>query len=74
MSVNLKKCKYCALHVEDITAEGLQCKHCYKYVHINCLKRKCVPGGLLGDIFFTFTCTDCSPDSVEVFEREKMTW
>lgn len=73
MSVNLKKCKYCGMDVVDITAEGLQCKRCCKYVHINCLRRKCVPGGLLGDIFFTFTCMECSPEG-EVFEREKMTW
>lgn len=74
MSVNLKTCKYCSQSVSDITAEGLQCTSCFKYVHINCLRRKCVPGGILGDIFFTFTCADCTGSNTETFEREKITW
>lgn len=74
MSVNLKTCKYCNQSVVDISAEGLQCKSCFKYVHSNCLRRKCVPGGLLGDLFFTFVCAECSEGCTEVFEREKITW
>lgn len=69
-----KPCKYCKQPIVDITAEGLQCTQCSKYVHINCLYRKCVPGGLLGDIFFRYVCINCSQATVETFEREKITW
>lgn len=67
-------CKYCEESIEDIVAEGLFCAECEKYVHVKCLRRECVPGGLEGDIFFTFTCIECSKSDSEVFIRDKISW
>lgn len=67
-------CKYCENCIEDIVAEGLCCIACKNYVHIMCLRRQCVPGGLEGDIFFTFTCMECSKSDSEVFIRDKISW
>lgn len=67
-------CKYCETPVQCITAESLTCTDCEKYVHIKCLKRECVPGGLAGDVFFTFVCAECSDTESETFSRDKITW
>lgn len=69
-----KMCKYCNLPVEDIVAEALLCIECLKNIHIKCLKRECVPGGIVGDIYFTFTCAECSTTGNEIFKRDKITW
>lgn len=67
-------CKYCDTPVEDTVAESLKCTECTKHVHIKCLKRECVPGGLAGDVFFTFVCAECSETESESFSRDKITW
>lgn len=67
-------CKYCNTPVEEIVAESLKCSECAKHVHVKCLKRECVPGGLAGDIFFTFVCAECSETESEIFSRDKIKW
>lgn len=67
-------CKYCNDKVERIITEALECSKCLHKVHLNCLKKGAVPGGLKGDVFFLFTCYMCSDNGTEVFIREKMPW
>lgn len=67
-------CKYCENEVHMNFAEYLQCSVCNKNVHITCLKRESTPGGIYGDVFYTYTCQDCSPNGSEIFLREKMPW
>ncbi|XP_018325109.1 cysteine-rich protein 2-binding protein [Agrilus planipennis] len=68
------ECKYCSETLKEIHAEGLECTLCKQSVHVKCLKRGSVPGGLPGDVFFQFTCFECSLDDTEKFVRSKMTW
>lgn len=67
-------CKYCKQNLEDCLQEGLRCIKCFQYVHLKCLIRGTVPGGMNGDVFFTFTCIDCSEDHTEHFVRDKLSW
>ncbi|RZC33691.1 cysteine-rich protein 2-binding protein [Asbolus verrucosus] len=69
-----KFCKYCTLKLEDCLDEGLTCRSCSESVHLRCLRSGSVPGGLHGDIFFVFTCQECSSPGGESFNREKMSW
>ncbi|XP_044746331.1 cysteine-rich protein 2-binding protein [Coccinella septempunctata] len=70
----MENCKYCEKPLEDCEDEGLQCTTCLKYVHVRCLKRGAVPGGMNGDLFFTYTCQECSESNTEVFVRDKLSW
>ncbi|XP_044263521.1 cysteine-rich protein 2-binding protein isoform X2 [Tribolium madens] len=72
--IEYKICKYCTNKLEDCLDEGLTCSLCSQSVHLRCLKNGSVPGGLHGDIFFTFTCEECSETGTESFVREKMSW
>lgn len=67
-------CKYCNNLLEDLHNEGLQCESCEKYVHLSCLKRGSTPGAFAGDVFFTFTCLECSDTDTECFSRENTKW
>ncbi|KAJ8925557.1 hypothetical protein NQ315_009397 [Exocentrus adspersus] len=67
-----KTCKYCTQSLEICADEGLECMQCNNYVHIRCLKRGSVPGGLKGDLFFTFICGECSSSGSEFFSRNKL--
>ncbi|KAK4878550.1 hypothetical protein RN001_011056 [Aquatica leii] len=69
-----QKCKYCDCLVDDVDLDSLQCHECKMYVHVKCLKRGAVPGGLVADVFFQFTCCHCSPRGNEQFIRDKMPW
>ncbi|XP_044726737.1 cysteine-rich protein 2-binding protein [Chrysoperla carnea] len=51
-----------------------KCEKCNQLVHILCLKRKSTPGGIIGDVFFDFTCTECNNGGEEIFNRSKMPW
>ncbi|KAK9759321.1 hypothetical protein QE152_g94 [Popillia japonica] len=62
-------CKYCELDIEPIVSEHMTCDICKNNVHLNCLKKGSVPGGLSGDVFYTFTCEECSATGSETFER-----
>ncbi|KAL3287694.1 hypothetical protein HHI36_002161 [Cryptolaemus montrouzieri] len=70
----MENCKYCRANIEDCVDEGLKCSMCQSHVHIRCLNRGAVPGGLNGDIFFTFTCQECSDSKTETFVRDKLSW
>ncbi|KAF7268609.1 ada2a-containing complex component 2 [Rhynchophorus ferrugineus] len=70
----IKTCKYCELTLKPCLDEGIECTVCNANIHARCLKRGSVPGGLHGDLFFTFTCQECSDTSTEIFIREKLSW
>lgn len=67
-------CKYCKLSEDKILKPCLKCEKCNQLVHILCLKRKSTPGGIIGDVFFDFTCTECNNGGEEIFNRSKMPW
>lgn len=67
-------CKYCGSAVQPILSEHMKCAMCTDNVHLKCLQKGAVPGGLCGDVFYIFTCQECSPSGSETFEREKMPW
>nr|CAH7742283.1 unnamed protein product [Callosobruchus chinensis] len=69
-----KVCKYCVDEIKPCKDEGLQCIECNQTVHLRCLKRGSIPGGLHGDVFFTYKCAECSASGVEVFIRNKASW
>lgn len=71
---NNDKCKKCQEEIEEIENEGLLCSTCSQYVHVNCLDDKGTPGSLHGDIFFNFTCKECSKTSNEMITRDKISW
>lgn len=49
------------------------CINCKKLFHIKCLKSG-KPSELAGDIYFKFTCANCSSDGAECFKRMKLQW
>ena len=65
-------CIYC--DKADDNESVLTCEDCGVKIHIRCLRSGGVPGGLLGDIFFKFTCQMCSTYEREEFIRDKMPW
>ncbi|XP_055837948.1 cysteine-rich protein 2-binding protein [Episyrphus balteatus] len=69
-----KTCSYCSAVIES--DDFLDCTVCHSNVHIKCLKRPGTPGDLLGDVFFIFTCTNCSTleGKQEEFVRQKLPW
>lgn len=67
-------CKYCNVITENAFDDSLQCSSCEQFVHTKCLRRGAVPGGLMGDVFFQFTCQECSDSDLEVFIRDRMPW
>nr|XP_023024561.1 cysteine-rich protein 2-binding protein-like [Leptinotarsa decemlineata] len=69
-----KFCKYCGEKLVISLEEGLECSECNSNVHVKCLRRGSAPGCLYGDLFFSFTCQECSPDNTEVFSRIKLSW
>lgn len=69
-----KYCKYCNEKLELCTDEGLDCIECQQLVHVKCLKRGSVPSGLCGDVFYQFTCSECSITQNEIFTRTKISW
>ncbi|XP_055917414.1 cysteine-rich protein 2-binding protein [Eupeodes corollae] len=69
-----KICSYCSALIES--DDFLDCTVCNSSVHIKCLKRPGTPGDILGDVFFIFTCTNCSmlEGKLEQFVRQKLPW
>lgn len=67
-------CKYCNEPENKQDRPGLICDTCICFVHLTCLRRQGTPGDFVGDVFFDFTCADCSPDSEEQFRRNRFTW
>lgn len=69
-----RECKYCRTTIKVSEDEGLECSCCKKSVHLRCLNRGSVPGGLHGDVFYELVCKECSSDTNEVFTRIKISW
>ncbi|CAG9796843.1 unnamed protein product [Diatraea saccharalis] len=67
-------CKYCNLLENKQDNPGLICQTCICFVHLTCLRRLGTPGDFACDVFFDYTCADCSPDNKEVFLRNKFPW
>ncbi|XP_049875852.1 cysteine-rich protein 2-binding protein [Pectinophora gossypiella] len=67
-------CKYCNLPEDKQDKPGLICEICICFVHLTCLRRQGTPGDFSCDVFFDFTCEDCSPDKNEVFTRNRFPW
>ncbi|XP_030750322.1 cysteine-rich protein 2-binding protein isoform X1 [Sitophilus oryzae] len=70
----IKECKYCHENLKSCLDEGIECIVCNSNVHAGCLKRGSVPGGLHGDLFYNFTCQECSDIGSEKFVRQKLSW
>ncbi|CAH0724479.1 unnamed protein product, partial [Brenthis ino] len=67
-------CKYCSEPENKQDRPGLVCDTCTCFVHLSCLKRPGTPGDFACDVFFDFTCADCSQNSEEVLRRNKFPW
>ncbi|CAG9764755.1 unnamed protein product [Ceutorhynchus assimilis] len=72
--LKIKSCKYCQQNILPCTDEGLTCSLCQQSVHSRCLKRGTVPGGIAGDLFYIYTCSECSDTGLEIFVRDKLSW
>lgn len=69
-----KTCKYCQSILEICVDEGIECTSCQNSIHVKCLKRGSVPGGLNGDVFYSLVCQECAIDDKESFVRNKISW
>ncbi|XP_063616973.1 cysteine-rich protein 2-binding protein isoform X2 [Cydia splendana] len=67
-------CKYCNEPENKQYRPGLICDTCICFVHLTCLRRQGTPGDLACDVFFDFTCKECSPNKKEVFSRNRFPW
>ncbi|CAG4989138.1 unnamed protein product [Colias eurytheme] len=67
-------CKYCNQPEDKQIRPGLICEACICFVHLSCLKSAGTPGDFDGDVFFEFTCADCSPSKEECFNRNRILW
>ncbi|KAL0851615.1 hypothetical protein ABMA28_007393 [Loxostege sticticalis] len=67
-------CKYCNEPENKQDRPGLICESCICFVHLSCLRRPGTPGDFACDVFFDFTCEDCSPTNKEIFKRNKFPW
>ncbi|XP_067121489.1 cysteine-rich protein 2-binding protein isoform X1 [Centruroides vittatus] len=62
---------YCgALEAEQYM---LDCQKCRKLFHLGCLISG-RPSNIMGDTYFNFTCSLCSPTGNEVVERSRLLW
>ena len=57
----------------NITPSMLKCSECQKLFHLTCLK-KGRPSNFKADIFFEFTCVNCSDTGEEKCKRKLMNW
>ncbi|KAM3960927.1 ada2a-containing complex component 2 [Aphomia sociella] len=67
-------CKYCNEPENKQDKPGLICITCLCFVHLSCLRRPGTPGDFACDVFFEFTCEDCSSEKKEIFIRNKFPW
>ena len=71
---HLDLCKYCSDLCEPYERPGIRCHGvCGRKIHVTCLKRGGVPSPLAGDVFYHFTCEECSTTG-EVLTRDKLAW
>ncbi|GFY23047.1 cysteine-rich protein 2-binding protein [Trichonephila clavipes] len=57
----------------ELEHDMLTCVECKKRFHQSCIKSG-RPSSLAGDIYFNFTCQNCSHSSTEVIKRKKLQW
>ena len=69
---NINFCSYCLEFIDSNV--NLTCVACCESVHRQCLKTCGPPGDLMGDIFFEFTCIQCSLTEKEIYQRKKLPW
>ncbi|XP_074115874.1 ada2a-containing complex component 2 [Cotesia typhae] len=67
-------CKYCSQTCDPYDNPSLKCLNCEASIHVRCLRRGGIPGGLIGDVFFDLTCQECHPLGEETLVRQKMSW
>lgn len=60
--------------MQEKLVEYLECSHCGEHIHLKCLKGCEIPSGLLGDVFFVYTCGDCNVNGIDYLERDKIAW
>ncbi|KAL4713940.1 hypothetical protein ACJJTC_015594 [Scirpophaga incertulas] len=65
-------CKYCNIPECKQDNPGLVCESCARFIHLTCLAG--TPGNFAGDVFFDFTCAECSENEKESFSRNRLTW
>lgn len=71
---NQDNCQTCSKPVTSISSR-LVCQICNKNEHIVCLRLTSdLPTHLLGDTFFTLTCSKCSTTGRETIQRDKVNW
>lgn len=58
---------------KNITPSMLQCLKCQKLFHGGCLKNG-RPSNFKGDVFFEFSCVNCSDTGKEICKRKTMNW
>ena len=61
---------YCNSTINQI--EYFTCIECKRTVHLSCVSSP-PPGGLVGDVFFEFTCKICG-QGVEEYTRQRLPW
>lgn len=64
---------HCYCKSTATTPQMFTCTECKLKFHITCLKSG-RPSDLAGDVYFKFTCTNCSPEGIEFFNRLKLSW
>ncbi|GFS67085.1 cysteine-rich protein 2-binding protein [Nephila pilipes] len=64
---------HCYCLTVELDHDMLNCVECKKRFHLSCLKSG-RPSSLAGDIYFNFTCQNCSGTGAEVVQRKKLQW
>lgn len=75
MSTNsLNYCKKCLNDVLVFNDSYLKCNACTGNVHTKCIPSGLFDSGIAGDVFFLYTCWECSPTVEDVLVRDKISW
>ncbi|PRD26051.1 UNVERIFIED_CONTAM: Cysteine-rich protein 2-binding protein [Trichonephila clavipes] len=68
-----KSTLHCYCFTFELEDDMLTCTECNKRFHQSCL-RTGHPSPLTGDIYFDFTCQNCSLTGMEIIKRKKLQW
>lgn len=71
-STNEQETKFCYCNDTINEKEHFTCIECERTVHLSCVSSP-PPGGLVGDVFFEFTCKNCG-QGVEEYTRQRIPW
>ncbi|GFU28246.1 cysteine-rich protein 2-binding protein [Nephila pilipes] len=71
--MDIKPILHCYCLTVELEHDMLICTECEKRYHPACLKSG-RPSPLAGDIYFNFTCQNCSLTGAEVIKRKKLQW